>query len=118
MFSDGGVHMRRVSGREKRDMAEKLGSKAPEKGASNVAGSKFVLKAESFSNWASRRAVLESKGGPKPVQMPKEKSNKIEVKDAKQRVPGGRRDTAMDSRPKRMRTRGDRDRGAIGDQEG
>jgi hypothetical protein len=109
--------MRRISGGEKRDMAEKLGSKAPEKGTSNVAGSKFVLKAESFSDWVGRRTVLESKGGPKPVQMPKERSNKVKFKDVKQRVPGGRRDTTMDSRPKRMRTRGDRNRGAIGNQE-
>lgn len=67
----------------------------------------------SFSDWVGRRLALEDKRTPKPVQMPKGDSNKIDFKDAKERIPGGRRNTAMDSRPKRLRTRGARERDAM-----
>jgi hypothetical protein len=60
---------------------------------------------------------LEAKGHAKPVQPPKEKSNKIEFEDAKERIPVGRKNTTMDSRPKRMRTRGSQKRGAMRDQD-
>jgi hypothetical protein len=63
------------------------------------------------------RLAIESKGHSKPVQMPKDNSNKIEIKDAKERVPVGRKNTTMDSRPKRLRTRESQKRGAIRDQD-
>lgn len=67
----------------------------------------------SFSGWVARRLALESKGGARPVQMPKGDSNKISVDAPKDRIPGGRRETGMDSRPKRLRTRGSKNRDAI-----
>jgi len=109
--------MRKPSKKEVSDMRKKLGARGAEGGSSILPGSKFVLKAESFSDWMGRRLALEAKGPPKPVQMPKEKSSRIEVKDAKERVPVGRRNTSMDSRPKRLRTRGSRNRAAVRDQD-
>jgi len=76
-----------------------------------------VDKFESFVGWMGRRLALEAKGHAKPVQMPKEKSSRIEFRDAKERVPVGRRNTSMDSRPKRLRTRGSQNRGAMRDQD-
>lgn len=102
----------------KKDLQNKLGSTNSTQSATNFSGSKLTLRAESFSSWLGNRLALESKGGSQPVVMPKETSSKVEFRDAKQRVPGGRRNTAMDSRPKRMRTRGDRKRGAAREQEG
>lgn len=67
----------------------------------------------SFSGWLGNRLAMEAKGGSQPVQMPKGDSSKIEFRDAKERIPGGRRNTAMDSRPKRLRTRGARERDAM-----
>ena len=59
---------------------------------------------------------LESKK-PKSVQMPKEKTNKIHVKDAKERIPPGRPNTQMDNSPKRLRTRGSAKRKSLQDYE-
>lgn len=56
-----------------------------------------------FSEWMNER-LNESKKS-QTVQMPKEVSNKIKIKPAKDRLSGGRRDTSFDSRPKRLRTR-------------
>jgi len=63
-----------------------------------------------FSNW------LESKKA-NSIQMPKEKTNKIEIKDAKARYPTGRPNTTMDDRPKRLRTRGSVNKKVIRDYE-
>lgn len=98
-------------------MQSKLGARNPQKGSSKIPGSDFVIRAESFSDWVGRRLALEAKRAPRPVQMPKEKSNKIEVGDPKERIPVGRRDTTMDSRPKRLRTRGANRRDAMKDQD-
>lgn len=43
----------------------------------------------------------------------KSKTIKIEVREVKQRVAGGRKNTAFDSRPKRQRTRSSQRRAAI-----
>lgn len=43
----------------------------------------------------------------------KNKTIKIEVKEVKPRLAGGRKHTAMDSRPKRQRTRSAQRRAAI-----
>jgi hypothetical protein len=109
--------MRKPSKKEASDMHKKLGARGAEGGSSLLPGSRFVLKAESFSGWMGRRLALEAKGHAKPVQMPKEKSNKIEFEDAKERIPVGRKNTSMDSRPKRLRTRGSQKRGAMRDQD-
>lgn len=105
--------MRKPSRGEVEDMREKLGARRPQRGSAVVPGSKFVLRAESFSSWLKGRLALEAKGRPQPVQMPKVDSNKIEFKKPNERKKGGRRDTTMDTRPKRERTRGDRNRKAI-----
>ena len=67
-----------------------------------------------FSNWLEKRLTLEGKKA-QPVQMPKEISNKLELKPVKDRVPGGRKNTTFDSSPKRLRTRGSSHRAAIKD---
>lgn len=97
----------------KKDLHNKLGSTKSPGGVANFSGSKIIRRAESFSSWLGNRLALESKGGSQPVVMPKETSSKVEFRDAKERIPGGRRNTTMDSRPKRLRTRGARKRDAM-----
>ena len=70
----------------------------------------------SFSDWVEGRLALESRGASRPVQMPKGDSNKVGFEVPKDRIAGGRRETSMDSRPKRLRTRGSKNRDAMRDQ--
>lgn len=69
----------------------------------------------SFSKWVKNRMFAEAKKKPQPVQMPKEDSTKIEVPKVKERKSGGRKNTTMDTTPKRTRTRGDASRKSIED---
>jgi hypothetical protein len=64
-----------------------------------------------FSEWMNKRLNEDKKS--QPVQMPKEISNKIKIKPAKDRLPGGRVDTSFDSRPKRLKTRSSQKRAAF-----
>lgn len=77
-----------------------------------------IYNSMNFSSWLENRLLLEgrSKRAPKPVQMPKPESNKIEPKRVpKQRIAGGRRDTTFDDTPKASRTRAEERRRAIED---
>ena len=62
-----------------------------------------------FTNWMK---LQESKNTQK-VEMPKKQTNVIDFKQPKERIPGGRKNTTFNSRPKRLRTRGDEKRRAI-----
>lgn len=66
-----------------------------------------------FSSWLEQRVVMEAKSKSVPVQMPKEKTNKVELSEpSPQRQVSGRRDTTFKSKKDRG-TRSSNDRGAI-----
>lgn len=65
-----------------------------------------------FNDWV---ILHESKKKSKPVNMKKEKSEKIEVEEPKQRIKSGRKNTQFDDRPKRLRTRSDINRKYLSD---
>lgn len=62
-----------------------------------------------FSEWV----VLREEKKPQPVIMPKQISNKLIIKEPKDRLPTGRKETSFDSRPKRLRTRSAQKRAAL-----
>lgn len=68
-----------------------------------------------FSKWLKNR-INEGKKS-RPVIMPKEKSNIIKVKEPKQRIPMGRKDTSFDSKKqgRKSGTRGSVTRKSIGE---
>jgi hypothetical protein len=52
-----------------------------------------------FSSWLGHRMVMEAKRKSVPVQMPKEKTNKVELSEpSPQRQVSGRRDTTFKSK--------------------
>jgi hypothetical protein len=52
-----------------------------------------------FSSWLKERVINEAKGGSKPVQMPKERTNIVKLSEpSPQRRQSGRRDTAFKSK--------------------
>lgn len=68
-----------------------------------------------FSEWINKK-INENKK-PQPVQMPNQTSNKISIDPGKDRIPGGRKNTFFDSRPKRLRTRGSQNRKELQDKD-
>jgi hypothetical protein len=66
-----------------------------------------------FSSWLEQRLMTEAKGKSVPVQMPKEKTNKVELSEpSPQRQVSGRRDTTFKSK-KDQGSRSSRNRRAI-----
>lgn len=66
-----------------------------------------------FSEWV----ILREEKKPQPVIMPKQISNKLIIKEPKDRLPTGRKETSFDSRPKRLRTRGSQNRKELQDRD-